>query len=94
MGLSDDANPAICSIGEDRGESLLGSGMEVELRFLKVDELAGLGGEKGNQDGKHLGDAEADVSDVDKIAFYGKPAHEELDLGGIDWPRANLTRQP
>lgn len=67
MGLGDYTNAAICSIGKDYGQGLLRAWVEVQLGLLQINELAWLRHEKSDKDREHLGDAEADIGDVDEV---------------------------
>jgi hypothetical protein len=67
VGLGNDPDAAVGRISEDSGKGLLGTGMEVELRFFKEDKLATLCYEKGYENGHNLRDTNSNVSDVYEI---------------------------
>jgi hypothetical protein len=78
-------------INEDGSEGLLSSGVQMEFRLLKIDELARLGGEESDEDGQGLGDAEAYIGDVDQITVVVQPTNKKLDLCRIDRFGTNMS---
>ena len=83
MGLDDDANATFGRVGEKIGHCDLGSRMQVNFRLFDEHKLLGSGSQQGDDNGKGLRNAEADIGDVHEIvraALHGAEESADAEL--------------